>query len=238
MTSTNPPPHSTEEVPWDRVVRFMRQLSHDLRNNLNAMELQSAYIGEIVEDAEVKDEVRRLRAMASDLGTRLQNVTAMMAPVNPQLMPYKIADFFEDLRAKLAARFPDEASAVDWQLEIPEGSFTIDPQLLQEAMLELFANAFRHGRGEGPLVAQVRTTEAALTFALAEPKTDAELDMEDWGRQPLRSARQGSYGLGLARVQAILAAHSGTLAASFDQGARQLTTTVTLPKISSIPVSK
>ena len=31
-------------VSWNDVTRFIRQLSHDLRNNLNAIELQSAYI--------------------------------------------------------------------------------------------------------------------------------------------------------------------------------------------------
>ena len=34
-------------LPWSDTVRFVRQLSHDLRNDLNAIELQSAYIGEL-----------------------------------------------------------------------------------------------------------------------------------------------------------------------------------------------
>ena len=41
------------------VVKFVRQLGHDLRNHLGAVELQAAYIGEIAEDPGLKEEVKR-----------------------------------------------------------------------------------------------------------------------------------------------------------------------------------
>ena len=34
----------------------------------------------------------------------------------------------------------------------------VDPQLLQEVFTELFANAFRHDRGKGLLLANARST--------------------------------------------------------------------------------
>ena len=40
---------------WSDIVRFIRQLSHDLRNHLNAIELQSAYIGELERDEELTE---------------------------------------------------------------------------------------------------------------------------------------------------------------------------------------
>jgi K+-sensing histidine kinase KdpD len=43
-----------EHVPWENFVKFVRQLSHDLRNQLNAAELQSALIAELTNDAELK----------------------------------------------------------------------------------------------------------------------------------------------------------------------------------------
>ena len=52
------PENSSElRIPLDDVVRFVRQLSHDLRNHLNAAELQAAFMNEIAEDPEVKEEV-------------------------------------------------------------------------------------------------------------------------------------------------------------------------------------
>src|SRR5947207_13519935 len=37
-------------VPWDDVFRFVRQLTHDLRNSLNLLKLQSASIAELTKD--------------------------------------------------------------------------------------------------------------------------------------------------------------------------------------------
>ena len=60
----NPEIQSGPKVPWENIVRFVRQLSHDLRNDLNAAELQTAYIGELTgDDAELKEEIKRLREM-------------------------------------------------------------------------------------------------------------------------------------------------------------------------------
>ena len=57
----SPPGNATRDVPWNDVVHFVRQLSHDLRNHLNAIELQSTFLAELAEDAELKTEVGRLR---------------------------------------------------------------------------------------------------------------------------------------------------------------------------------
>ena len=70
-------------VPWVDTVRFIRQLSHDLRNHLNAIELQSAYISELEGDANLKGEVNRLREMISGLTSTLQQVSGGWVRSNP-----------------------------------------------------------------------------------------------------------------------------------------------------------
>ena len=66
-------------VSWTDFVRFVRQLSHDLRNHLNAAELQSAYLGELAPDEEMKTEIKRLRQMMSELSGVLQKLSANVA---------------------------------------------------------------------------------------------------------------------------------------------------------------
>src|SRR3954471_14607613 len=56
-------------VPMLTIVNFLRQLSHDLRNQLNAAELQSAYLKEIASEGEIKEEVQRLRGMLGEMST-------------------------------------------------------------------------------------------------------------------------------------------------------------------------
>src|SRR5258708_8349363 len=89
-----------DAVPWIDIVQFVRQLSHDLRNHLNAAELQSAYIGELVEGEELKKEISRLRELMAAVATNLQQVSAALAPVRPTLMLYGAPAFLEYLKQK------------------------------------------------------------------------------------------------------------------------------------------
>ena len=216
-------------VPWRDVVKFIRQLNHDLRNHLNAVELQAAFLGEIVTEAEAKGEISRLREMTGGLGADLQRLSRLVAPVQLSMMPYLAHEFVEDLRAKLAADEPEQAATVEWKISLGEEMLEIDPQLLEEAFEELFANALAHERGAGPLIFEARKAGKSVEFALREPKTQLDGATEDWGLRPLAKLRHGHYALGLVRARSIFEAHHGTFRAEYDATASLLSTSVALP---------
>jgi K+-sensing histidine kinase KdpD len=225
----NSTPNQDIQVPMPDVVKFVRQLSHDLRNHLNAAELQAAYIAEIAQDSEVKDEIKRMRAMVSEVGTSLQRVTSNLGAARLTLMPYSAADLLDDLRQRLAADYPTESAKIEWNVQPDDASLPIDPQALQPALLELFANAFRHGRAEGSISVEARIEGDRFVCTLREPKRSFERSTENWGREPFRTIGQGHYGLGLHRARAIIEAHRGQLNARYDSHASSLITTLVLP---------
>src|SRR6476469_5026446 len=96
------------------VVKFVRQLAHDLRNHLNAAELQAAYLAEVVQNDEVREEIRRLRGMVAQVGVNLQQLTAALSPPRLTTMAYSASDLMEDLRQKLASDFPAESADINW----------------------------------------------------------------------------------------------------------------------------
>src|SRR6201986_1530279 len=105
-------------------------------------------------------------------------------------MPYAAKDFLEDLQQKIAADYPAENSQVQWDAEVGDAMLNIDPQLLLPAFAELFANAFRHNRGEGPIAISARTDKERFIFTMSEPKRSFERSTENWGREPLRALGQ------------------------------------------------
>jgi signal transduction histidine kinase len=234
-----PPPENRTDVPnvaWSDVVRFIRQLGHDLRNHLNAIELQSAYISELERDDELKSEIKRLREMIAGLTSTLQSISRGVSEAKPSLITYGAADFIEDLRKKIDHDFSGESSAITWKTRLGDATLSVDPQLLQEAFTELFANAFRHNRGKGVLIATAKMENNQFLFTLEEPKTQFDLPTDNWAREPLRKVSQGHYGLGLNRVRAIVDAHGGKMYTQYNPNASALTTTLTLP--ASGPSSK
>jgi signal transduction histidine kinase len=225
-----PTEHRTDilNVAWSDVVRFIRQLSHDLRNHLNAIQLQSAYIAELEREQELKSEIKRLYEMISGMTSTLQLLSKAVSEVKLNLISYQATDFMEDLRRKIDHDFPGGTN-ITWNIQLGDTALNIDPQLLQEAFTELLANAFRHNRGEGALVATAKVDKNRFLFGLQEPKRRFDSPTEGWGREPLRKISQGHYGLGLSRVRAIVEAHGGEMYAQYNPKVSALTTTLVLP---------
>jgi K+-sensing histidine kinase KdpD len=215
-------------VPWVDTVRFVQQLTHDLRNHLNAIELQSAYISELDGSAELKGEIKRLREMISRFAAVLQKLTGL-GEVKPNLISYRALDFVEDLRKTIAHEFPKESAEITWDIQAGDAMLNVDPQLSQQAFSEVFANAFQHDRGKGALVAAARIDGRRFVFTLREPKARFESSTENWGREPFRRITRGHYGLGLNRVRVIMEAHGGEMHAEYDPKGSTLLTTLTLP---------
>src|SRR5262249_47985203 len=220
-------------VPWSDTIRFVRQLSHDLRNDLNAIELQSAYIGELMQDQELASEIKRLREVVSGLNSRLQRLSRAVGDVAPNPIPYRATEFVTDMRTEIGRKFSNENDEITWDVQVRDGMLNVSPQLLQEVFVELFANAFRHDRGGGPLLARAEISNNRFVFTLHEPKAGFDSATQNWGREPLRNISQRHYGLGLNRVRAIIEAHGGELQAQYDPKASALMTTVRLPVSSS-----
>ena len=216
-------------VPWNDTVHFVRQLSHDLRNDLNAIELQSAYIAELTQDQELQTEVKRLREVVSGLNSTLQRLSRAVGEVSPNMISYRASDFLADMRTEIERKFSNKSDEISWNVQLEDVMLQVDPQLLQEVFVELFANAFQHGRGNGGLLANARIDNDRLRFTLHEPKPAFDSATQNWGREPLRNISQRHYGLGLNRVRAIVEAHGGQLQAQYDPKASALVSTVTLP---------
>jgi K+-sensing histidine kinase KdpD len=217
------------QIPMPQVVKFIRQLAHDLRNHLNAAELQSAYLMEIAENNEVRDEIKRLRGMIAQVGGDLQQLTAALSQPRLTQMPYAAKDLIEDLRQKLATDHPSERGQVEWEESVGDATVNVDPQLLLPALAELFNNAFRHERAPGPISAAAGVSDGHFVFTLSEPKQNFMRSTDNWGREPLLALGQGHYGLGLYRSRATVEAHGGNFAAHHDKKTGFLVTTVTLP---------
>ena len=216
-------------VSWNDVTRFIRQLSHDLRNNLNAIELQSAYIAELATSEDLKTDIKSLREMVAGLALSLQKLAKSVGGVSPNPIPYRALDLVQDLRSKIERDLAQESREISWKIQVGDEMLNVDPQLLEQAFIEIFSNAFQHGRGKGPLVATAENENNRFVFTIREPKVQFALSTENWGREPLRRTSHRHYGLGLHRAGEIMAAHGGALHAKYDGNASTLITTLTLP---------
>src|SRR6476660_7872194 len=88
-------------ISWSDTIRFIKQLTHDLRNELSAIELQSANISQLGENEEFKNELKRLREMVSALAPTLPRLPGAVGDVSPTQISYRAADSMEALRTRI-----------------------------------------------------------------------------------------------------------------------------------------
>ncbi|MEP7072437.1 MAG: HAMP domain-containing sensor histidine kinase [Verrucomicrobiota bacterium] len=215
-------------IAWSNFVKFVRQLSHDLRNQLNAAELQAALLNEISTDPELKDEVKRLRTLISQLGSTLQHLSSSVAAPRPTTIDYPAAELVEDLRKKITQSLPEKAEQIRWGGK-PEGvSVKIDPNLIEVALVELLNNAFQHGRALGKIEVISEASNGEFALSVIEPKAEP-VDTTAGAFQTLGSASHGHYALGRHRAQSILEAHAGRLETAWDPASKSFRNRLVLP---------
>lgn len=211
--------------------QFVGQLSHDIRNGLNACELQLTFLGETVTEPDAAEDIKRLRATIAGITRQLQAVRVSMSGANAHLMDYPAADLLEDLRERFERAHPEQAAEVEWQFKVAkETSVNVDPELVMGSCLEILRNALYFTGKNGRITLEISEQVDGVRVAFEQPFT-AEPDTapHDWGRSPLLSTRRGGYGLGLYRARRALAASGCGLAFRRAPERNSLTATVTLP---------
>lgn len=228
--SPDDPGVATVEVPWSRVEGFVGKLTHDIRNGFNALELQVTLIGELSDDPEIKEEVRRVRRSLSDLTRQLQAVRVATGAPTTHLFPYPAGDFLEDLRERFQKQHPSAAERVQWAQEAGAVSVNIDPEQTMNALLELLDNALRHAAENTSVRVEMRATADSVALSVHQALTEAPPGQPaHWGRTPLLSSQRNAYGLGTFRARRILEAQGGALGYTYTEADRALVTEVGLP---------
>lgn len=211
-------PSRTPAIPplaFDRVAAFIRLITHDVRNGLNAIDLQSAYLSEIAGEPEVREELGKLREIVGNVTRSMQALSSSFAEVRPSLLNYparELASAFQEKAAK------DHGQAIEWNLSLEGEEIELDFNLLTFALQELVNNASHFREGEGPIRFSARREGEQIVFEVAQPGPQPAGDPQQWGREPLASTRRGAYGLGLFYVRRILDVLGGTWEARHEGG--------------------
>lgn len=227
-------PHQWDEiqVPMGRVARFIRQVTHDVRNGLSAIDLEAAFIAEISTDPEVSDEIRKLREMVGASAKMLQELSQHFQPVALHEIPWQARIFFKELQSRVEAAFPEEKNiAFEGTFSSDTGAIFIDLEQMIEAVMHGVRNAIQFREEDEP-VRIVATLLGDGSFLLdiveSKPEENPAFPMEVWGTKPLFSTRSGGYGLGLWKMQEIVLAHGGEVVRQQREGL--LRTRITLPE--------
>jgi len=222
------------KVPFGRVAGLVRHLAHDFRNGLNSLDLQTAFLQELVTaDSEAMPEIKRLRAMITTTAKTLQALSGNFWLPEAQLVTYTAKILVEDLRSRLKTVIPEGAAEIEWTEKLGDEEIAVDLEMMFRAFREFFKNAIHFREAGRPIAACAAVKDGQFVLELREEKSAIPSPPETWGVEPLVSTRRGGYGMGLFYARRILAVHEGGVTFTFDPAAPLLTTRITLPLAAS-----
>ena len=211
---------------FQRLAQFIRQHTHDLRNELNGLELEATLLADLVPGGEAAESVARIRGQIRRFAADMHRLAAKFIGPKPTRALYTARDLFLIWQDQLAAL--DPAPVVQWREELGTEQVNVDASELADVFRELLGNAQRFGTG-APLSAAARVEDRQIIFELREPK-DAPLETGGWGGAPFASTmRHGHYGLGLWDAQRTITANGGEVLRRFAQDTMELITTLRFP---------
>lgn len=214
---------SEPEISWDLLAKFMRQHTHDVRNGLNSLDLEAAYLREIVTDDEARASAVRVREQVRVLADQLRSMSALFQIPQCYIAPLAASELMLIWREQYNA-MPNRP-VVEWVSEVGEEKVNVDAGMMATIFQELLLNAYSFRDGE-PAVASVRSSGGSVTFEIREPKTKL-LDLSQWGKRVFETTKRGGYGLGLWTVTRLCEAMGATLTHGNENGS--LVTRITLP---------
>ena len=190
------------EIPLARLAALVRQHTHDVRNALNGLELETALLQELVTDGEARASVESVRRQVRALGGQMRSLSALFQEPRPNAAPISARDLFLIWNEQHTGL--QNSLEVRWNNELAAEQVNVDADMMAVVFRELLANAAAFSQG-GATTASARREGDEVVFELREPKTGA-LDPSAWG-EPLATTRRGGYGLGLWSARRLLDAN-------------------------------
>lgn len=188
----------------------MRRHTHDVRNGLNSLDLETELLLELAPEGEAADSAGRIRKQLRGLAQHLRGLAALFQDPLPTVVKTPARVLLKIWREKHAALTP--APEVQWVDELQEEEVNADVEMMATVFRELLTNAAVYSPGV-PLTIIARAQSGEVTFELREPKPTV-IDVSTWG-QPFSTTRRDHYGLGLWTARRLMAASGVSFVQSY-----------------------
>jgi hypothetical protein len=184
--------HTTQSLAQEaspkRTLRLVNRHAHDVRNQLNCLELELMLLGELTNDAPTLDCVERLRAHVATLEMNVKSLVVKFAEPNPILVAAEdLLRLWQGQTAPLLGPGRD----LEWVMASLPADLRLDARAVVAGLTELTLAAWSRARGRR-LTAVLAVTETEARVSLREPGQSVALAPElVWELARLVTANHG-----------------------------------------------
>ncbi|MCP4230999.1 MAG: HAMP domain-containing histidine kinase [bacterium] len=206
-----------------RISALTRLLAHEIRNPLNALVLNLKLLDKRIDDPTLSDAITASLEQTQRVNAILTNFVDYTSPGRPRFENVNIEQLISELCAFVKPQV--ECKKLDISITVGDGiaCFTTDPNLLNQALLNLLLNAIEATEsGDITVFAELDDVAAPTPSLLIGIKDSGPgFDNPSEAFKPFYSTKNGGGGLGLTATTAISSALGGEVhIENTDSGAR------------------
>lgn len=162
---------TTRDIPeW--VIQIIRRHAHDLRNQLNALELDALLLEELLSSPEAGVVVGRMRGNLLLLNEMVRSLTVKFDESDSIVMA--AADLLQLWKYRVIA-FESPSQCIEWQTVSGSGSLTINKNVVVSVLCELTLAAWKRATGHPLRAALHVAADGTISIQLREPVNDKPL---------------------------------------------------------------
>ena len=224
---------------WMVMGRFSSSLSHDMRNQLNAVMLHTDVLSDALDDAPSEtrvvmgESVEDIRREINRLYELIDQVLSLGRLSRLELEPVMLATFIEALGEEIEPLLSSHGIRLHQRLSAELGEVGLHANTFRYLWLNLVHNAIEAmpDGGELSICAECSEDEARLT--ITDTGAGVAMDLIPLLFAPFHTTKPDGAGLGLYVAQEIAAAHHGRIEVSNERGLGA-SFTVTLPMVKPV----
>ena len=196
------------------VGRLAGGVAHEIRNPLSTIKGFATYFKERNQPTAEATEMASILIQEVE---RLDRVVGQLLdfsrPVKPALQTVVLRDFLASAFKRIASMATEQAVSLDLSVEASETVARFDPDLIHQALLNLYLNALESMPAGGRLAVDARQSSTGAQLVITVQDTGGGIAAERINRifDPYYTTKSTGTGLGLAIVHNIVEGHGGEI---------------------------
>lgn len=189
-------------------------VAHNIRNPLASIRAAAQVLEETAGREELKESRDAIVATTDRLGRWVNALVSYLHPLKPRLKNVRAAELVDAALALLQEKIAEKEMTVKWENRNAPAVLAADPDLMEQAMYALLANAVEASPQDSELWVSIAEREDAVIIGIRDQGPGLPFQPEPGNLEPGPSTKRFGTGLGIPIAFKICQGHGWRL--SFD----------------------
>ena len=208
-------------------------VAHNIRNPLASIRAAAQVLDDVSNEAELKEGKQAIVDTIDRLGRWVNALVSYLHPLQPVFRQVSVVSLLDAALELLQGKIAEKSMLVKREIQDPTIALRVDPDLMEQAVYGLMANAVDASPDGAELLITVTEQAQSVTIGIRDYGPGLPFQPEPGNLEPGPSTKRFGTGLGIPVAFKICQSHGWQLNFSAEQGAGTLAS-ITAPRLATV----